>query len=53
MVDLVHADTIMSTVWAENESESTAYAAFFDRTARLGLAQHDSALLIDAIRQEI
>ncbi|MER6423365.1 helix-turn-helix transcriptional regulator [Streptomyces sp. NPDC001137] len=51
-VDVVHADTIMSTVWAENEAESAAYSAFFDRTARLSLAQQDSALLIDTIRQE-
>ena len=52
-VDVVHADTIMSTVWAENAAESTAYRAFFDRTARLSLAQRDSVLLIDAIRQEV
>ncbi|KUO22182.1 helix-turn-helix domain-containing protein [Streptomyces dysideae] len=52
-VDVVHADTIMSTVWAENAAESATYGAFFDRTARLSLAQRDSALLIDTIRQEI
>ncbi|WP_461058231.1 DUF5753 domain-containing protein [Streptomyces pseudoechinosporeus] len=52
-VDVVHADTIVSTVWVENEAESAAYSAFFDRTARLSLAQHDSALLIDTIRQEM
>ena len=52
-MDVVHADTIMSTVWAENAAESTAYRAFFDRTARLSLAQRDSVLLIDTIRQEV
>ncbi|RVU19295.1 XRE family transcriptional regulator [Streptomyces antnestii] len=52
-VDVVHADTIASTVWVENEAESAAYGGFFDRTARLSLAQHDSVLLIDTIRQEI
>lgn len=52
-VDVVHADTIVSTVWVENESDSAAYSAFLDRTARLSLAQHDSAMLIDTIRQEI
>ncbi|MEU9468496.1 helix-turn-helix transcriptional regulator [Streptomyces avermitilis] len=52
-VDVVHADTTVSTVWVENEAESAAYSAFFDRTARLSLAQHDSVLLIDTIRQEI
>lgn len=52
-VDVVHADAIASTVWVENEAESTAYSTFFDRTARLSLAPRDSALLIDTIRQEI
>lgn len=52
-VDVVHADTIASTVWVESEDESTAYGAFFERTARLSLAQHDSVLLIDTIRQEM
>ncbi|TXJ85286.1 XRE family transcriptional regulator [Streptomyces lavendulae] len=52
-VDVVHADTNTSTVWAENKSDSTAYDAFFERTARLSRAQRDSAQLIDTIRQEI
>jgi DNA-binding XRE family transcriptional regulator len=51
-VDVVHADTIASTVWVEDEGESTAYSTFFERTARLSLAQQDSAQLIDTIRQE-
>ncbi|MEW2618942.1 helix-turn-helix transcriptional regulator [Streptomyces sp. NPDC048106] len=51
--DVVHVDTISSTLWVEDASESTAYATFFERTARLGLAQRDSALLIDTIRQEM
>jgi hypothetical protein len=51
-VDVVHADTITSTVWVEDTGESAAYSTFFERTARLSLAQHDSVLLIDAIRQE-
>ncbi|MEU6536436.1 helix-turn-helix transcriptional regulator [Streptomyces sp. NPDC047000] len=52
-VDVVHADTIASTVWVENAGESVTYSKFFERTARLSLAQRDSVLLIDAIRQEI
>ena len=52
-VDVVHVDTIASTVWVENEAESGRYSGFFDRTARLSLAQHDSALLIDRIRKEM
>ncbi|KPH98658.1 hypothetical protein OK074_6223 [Actinobacteria bacterium OK074] len=52
-VDVVHADAIASTVWVENEAESAAYGAFFERTARLSLAPHDSVSLIDTIRQEI
>ncbi|MEV5983664.1 helix-turn-helix transcriptional regulator [Streptomyces sp. NPDC052051] len=52
-VDVVQADTMTYAAWAENESESATYGAFFERTARLSLAQRDSALLIDTIRQEI
>ncbi|MFD7298528.1 helix-turn-helix domain-containing protein [Streptomyces sp. NPDC059897] len=52
-VDVVHADTIASTVWVENEAESAAYSDFFDRTARLSLAQRDSTELIAKIHQEI
>ncbi|MDX3455630.1 helix-turn-helix transcriptional regulator [Streptomyces sp. ME02-8801-2C] len=51
-VDVVHVDTIASTLWVENESECAAYSGFFDRTARLSLTQRDSALLIDTIRKE-
>lgn len=52
-VDVVHADTIASTVWVEDAAESTGYSAFFERTARLSLAQRDSVLLIDTIRKEM
>lgn len=52
-VDVVHVDTIASTVWVENEAESATHSTFFDRTARLSLAQHDTALLINRIRREI
>ncbi|MFI6469263.1 hypothetical protein ACIBL5_03200 [Streptomyces sp. NPDC050516] len=41
----------LGQLWAENQGESAAYSAFFDRTARLSLAQVDSAALIDAIRK--
>ncbi|WP_189949219.1 helix-turn-helix domain-containing protein [Streptomyces alanosinicus] len=51
-LDVVHTDTIMSTVWVENDVESAAYGAFFDRTARLSLAQRDSARLINTVREE-
>ncbi|MBH5336026.1 helix-turn-helix domain-containing protein [Streptomyces pactum] len=52
-VDVVHVDSIASTVWVENEEESAEYSAFFDRTARLSLAQRDSVVLIDSIRKEM
>lgn len=52
-VDVVHVDTIASTVWVENEEEGSVYASFFDRTARLGLAQHDAVRLIERISQEM
>ncbi|MGP3949718.1 helix-turn-helix domain-containing protein [Streptomyces sp. 7N604] len=50
-VDVVHVDTIANTVWVENEAEGAIYSTFFDRTARLSLAQRDSAVLIDSIRK--
>ncbi|MFE7031130.1 helix-turn-helix domain-containing protein [Streptomyces sp. NPDC057621] len=52
-VDVVHVDAIASTVWVENPAESSTYSNFFDRTARLSLAQHDTTQLIERIRQEI
>jgi hypothetical protein len=52
-VDVVHADTITSTVWVEDEAESRAYSTFFERTARLSLAPHDSTQLINTIRREM
>ncbi|MEV8522813.1 helix-turn-helix transcriptional regulator [Streptomyces sp. NPDC052000] len=52
-VDVVHVDTIATTVWVENPEEGAVYSTFFDRTARLSLAQHDSAVLIDTIRKEL
>lgn len=50
-VDVVHMDTIGSTVWVEDEADSAVYSSFFDRTARLSLAQHDSVALVDNIRK--
>lgn len=52
-VDVIHVDTIASTVWVENEDEGAVYASFFDRTARLSLAQHDAVRLIERISQEM
>jgi hypothetical protein len=52
-VDVVHVDAITSTVWVENEDDSAKYRQYFDRTARLSLAQHDAVQLIDSIRQEM
>ncbi|MFD4503945.1 DUF5753 domain-containing protein [Streptomyces sp. NPDC058457] len=52
-VDVVHADTVASTVWVESEAESAAYSAYFKRTARLSLARHDAVLLIDTIHQDM
>ncbi|MFI6050682.1 helix-turn-helix domain-containing protein [Streptomyces violascens] len=52
-VDVVHMDSLGSTVWAEDQTESAVYSAFFDRTARLSLAQVDSVALIDSIRKEL
>ncbi|MGW2510819.1 helix-turn-helix domain-containing protein [Streptomyces scopuliridis] len=51
-VDVVHTDTIASTVWVENEEEGAAYSSFFDRTARQSLAPKDSVSLIESIGKE-
>jgi hypothetical protein len=49
-VDVVHVDTVTSTVWMENE-ESIRYRGFFDGAARSSLAPRDSAGLISDIRK--
>jgi len=50
-VDVIHTDTIGSTVWVENEEDGATYRTFFERTARQALAQHDSVVLIESIRK--
>jgi hypothetical protein len=50
-VDVIHTDTIGSTVWVENEADSAIYRSFFERTARQALAPHDSVVLIESIRE--
>jgi hypothetical protein len=49
-VDVVHMDTVGTTLWLENPEDSPKYHTFFERTARLALAPHDSTALIDSIR---
>lgn len=50
-VDVIHMDTIGSTVWVESPAESPMYHTFFERTARQALAPRDSLTLIDSIRK--
>ncbi|RII21086.1 hypothetical protein DSC45_01600 [Streptomyces sp. YIM 130001] len=52
-LDVVHVDSIASTVWVESVAEGATHCAFFDRTARLSLAPHDSAKLIENIGREM
>lgn len=52
-MDVVHSDTIGSTVWVESEEDSALYRLAFASTARASLAQHDSIALIDSIRKEM
>ncbi len=52
-VDVIYADTLASSLWVENEEESTKYVGFFEGTARLSLSPHDSRKLIEDIRQEM
>lgn len=49
-VDVVHADTMTSTVWVEND-EGPAYRAYFDSTAELSLPPDKSLDLIKEISQ--
>ncbi|MGW1768152.1 helix-turn-helix domain-containing protein [Streptomyces sp. NPDC002073] len=52
-VDVVHVDTIASTVWVESDEEAGLCSRYFDRTARMSLAPRDSVDLIDSIRKGI
>ncbi|MEU7582224.1 helix-turn-helix transcriptional regulator [Streptomyces sp. NPDC041068] len=52
-MDVVHADGIAATVWVENDSESSTYRTFFERTARLSLAPRDSLGLIETISEDM
>ncbi|MCZ4121319.1 helix-turn-helix domain-containing protein [Streptomyces sp. H39-S7] len=51
-MDVVYMDTTSSTLWLESPTDAARHAALFDRTARLSLAQHDSRVLIESIREE-
>ncbi|MCU4749304.1 MULTISPECIES: helix-turn-helix domain-containing protein [Streptomyces] len=52
-VDVIYADTLASSLWVENETESAKYQGFFEGTARLSLSAHDSLKLVEEIRQEM
>ncbi|MEU9038669.1 helix-turn-helix transcriptional regulator [Streptomyces sp. NPDC048352] len=52
-LDVSYAEAIGSTLWAEGAEANAAYATVFDRDARLSLAPHDSANLIEAIRKGV
>lgn len=52
-VDVIYADTLASSIWIENQSESARYRGFFEATTRLSLSPHDSLRLIEEIRQEM
>jgi transcriptional regulator with XRE-family HTH domain len=52
-MDVVYMDTTSSTLWMESEANAARQSGTFDRIARLGLAQQNSAALIDGIRKEM
>jgi transcriptional regulator with XRE-family HTH domain len=52
-VDVVHVDTTSATLWLESEADAAHHSNVFDRVARLGLAQRNSATLIENILKEM
>ncbi|GAA2364057.1 helix-turn-helix transcriptional regulator [Streptomyces carpaticus] len=51
-IDVMYTDSHTEAVVVENDTESAKYRAYFERTARLSMSQHDSLRLINDIRQE-
>ncbi|MFF8610612.1 helix-turn-helix domain-containing protein [Streptomyces sp. NPDC015346] len=52
-LDVVQADTTSTKLWLESETDAAHHNVVFDRITRLGLAQQNSARLIDGIRKEM
>lgn len=48
-LDVVHMDSLRSTVWAEGAEESAHYSALFARTAQVSLSPYDSMRYIEDI----
>ncbi|MEV0781945.1 helix-turn-helix transcriptional regulator [Streptomyces sp. NPDC050423] len=51
-LDVVHMDTTSSTLWLESDTDAARHSGLFDRIARMALAQHNSAKLIDGMLKE-
>ncbi|MFI5744656.1 Scr1 family TA system antitoxin-like transcriptional regulator [Streptomyces sp. NPDC051644] len=52
-LDVVHMDTTSTTLWLESDTDAERHSSLFDRISRLGLAQHTSVRLINAILREL
>ncbi|MEU0161259.1 helix-turn-helix transcriptional regulator [Streptomyces sp. NPDC006261] len=52
-LDVVHMDTTSSTLWLESDNDADRHVRLFDRITRLGLAQRNSARLVDGILKEL
>jgi len=52
-LDVVHMDTTSTTLWLESDTDAERHGSLFDRISRLGLAQHTSVRLINAILKEL
>ncbi|MFF3262971.1 helix-turn-helix domain-containing protein [Streptomyces sp. NPDC002932] len=51
-LDVVHMDTTSTTLWLESDTDAARHSGLFNRIARLALAQHNSAKLIDGMLKE-
>ncbi|MGW1187516.1 helix-turn-helix domain-containing protein [Streptomyces sp. NPDC002559] len=52
-LDVVHMDTTSTTLWLESDTDAERHGSLFDRISRLGLAQHTSVRLVNAILKEL
>ncbi|MFJ5224131.1 helix-turn-helix domain-containing protein [Streptomyces sp. NPDC088400] len=52
-VDVVHMDSVGSTIWIEDVEESSAFAMIFDRVSRASLSPYDSVQFIDSVGKEL
>lgn len=52
-VDVVHMESLRSTIWIEDAEESAVYTTLFDRVSRASLSPYDSIQFIDGLCREM